>query len=263
MFRNSDLFWGGVLILLGGLFFLQASGVITNVMGWFWALFLIFLGVWLILGRLFPAKAPHSEETFRVSLEGAQQGSVRFSHGAGRIEIGAGASPGYLLEGTAEGGISYSSHRREDTMEVSVSAGPSFVPFLGPSSGVWRFRLTDEVPLTLTVEMGASRSTIDIEDLNVTYLHLETGASSTKLILPAHTSNTLVDIDAGAANLDVRVPPDVAARIRIEEGLAALEIDTSRFPRRERGLYQSENFDTAPHKVEMAIDAGAAKVTIR
>ncbi len=263
MFRNSDLFWGGVLILLGGLFFLQAAGIIASVTGWFWALFLIFLGAWLILGRRFPAQKRLEEETFSIELQGAGEGSIRFEHGAGRLEIGSGAAAGHLLDGTAGSGISYTWRRSGDRLEARVDVGPSFLPFLGPPDGVWRFRLTDEVPIAVTVETGASQLVLDLEDLNISYLRLEIGASTARVTLPARATNTLVDVDAGAANLDVRVPSGVAARIRVEEGIAALDIDTSRFPRRDRGLYQSDDFDSAAYRVEMAIDAGAARVTIR
>jgi hypothetical protein len=49
--RRGNLFWGILLILLGGLFLLKANGVISDVMGWFWPLGLILLGIWMLSSR--------------------------------------------------------------------------------------------------------------------------------------------------------------------------------------------------------------------
>ena len=47
--RRQGLFWGSVILLLGALLLLQTLGVFSfNVWGVFWALFLIFLGVWFL-----------------------------------------------------------------------------------------------------------------------------------------------------------------------------------------------------------------------
>lgn len=49
--RRGSLFWGGILILLGILFSLQAANIIDDVFGWFWPLFLILLGVAVLVSR--------------------------------------------------------------------------------------------------------------------------------------------------------------------------------------------------------------------
>jgi hypothetical protein len=153
------------------------------------------------------------------------------------------------------------SHLDGDRLDVRVEAGPSFIPFLGPSQGIWRFQLTQEIPLTLTVEAGASSLNIDLKDVFASRIELKTGASSSNVTVPAR-GVSLLDIDAGAASVNIRVPEATAARIRVEEGVNSVNVDTNRFPRLDSGFYQSTGYDTAPDRADINIEAGLGSVTV-
>jgi hypothetical protein len=259
--RRDSLFWGGLLVVLGGLFLLKAAGVITgDVFGYFWPLFVMALGAWILWGAFFKPSVKEGE-SFSIDLQGAAEACVRFNHGAGKVKIDAGAAPGQLLTGSSGLGLNYSSRLVGDMLEAKVDAGPTFFPFIGPSSGTWYFRLARDLPLTLEIDCGASSMEVDLSELQVKSFKLDTGASSTKLLLPKQAKNTVVDIDAGAASLDIRVPDGVAARIRVEQGVSALRIDP-RFPYFQGGVYQSSDYDTAANRVEISLEAGAGSIDV-
>jgi hypothetical protein len=260
----NSLFWGSILIILGVLFTLKTAGYITgDVLGWFWPIFLMLLGVWIISGRWTRTWGFSSEGTpFAIDLQGAKQARIKFNHGAGQLEIGSGAHSGQLLLGTSGLGLNYSSELSGDILETHVEAGPTFIPFIGPSSGVWRFQLNRDVPLSLIFEVGACNLTADLTDLIVTYAQLKTGASDSRLNLPEREGNTIVDIEAGAASMDIRIPPTVAARIRVKEGISSLNIDPVRFSRMDGGVYQSSGYDTSTNRAEININVGAGKIEI-
>ena len=148
-----------------------------------------------------------------------------------------------------------------DQLDVTVEAGPSFVPFIGPSQGVWRFQLTQEIPLTLSVDAGASSLNIDLQDVLASRVELNTGASSSTVTVPARGAS-LLDIEAGAASVNVHVPNATAARIRVREGVNAVNVDTNRFPRVDSGFYQSSDYNTAADRAEINIEAGLGSVTV-
>ena len=132
-------------------------------------------------------------------------------------------------------------------------------PFFGPRAQIdWDVALNAEIPIALTLNLGANKSTIDLHDMTITDLKLETGASDTKLTLPAR-GRFHADLDFGAASLEVTVPESLSARIRASIGAADLKIDQSRFPRN-GGYYQSPDYETAANAVDMTIDAGAASI---
>jgi hypothetical protein len=147
-------------------------------------------------------------------------------------------------------------------LDVRVEAGPSFVPFVGPSGGIWRFQLTQQVPVSLTVESGASSLDVDLTDVLLNRMVLKTGASSSNITMPAR-GVSMLDVESGAASINVRVPEVAAARIRVREGVMAVNIDTNRFPRLDLGLYQSANFNESQNRAEINIESGVGSVSVK
>lgn len=258
--KRDSIFWGVVLIVVGVLLYLQAQGIVGNVFQYFWPLALILLGAWIILG-VYWKPASSAGETFSIPLGSAQRVNYHFSHGAGQLEIGSGAPGGTAISGTYAAGMNRSSHLRGDQLDVRVEAGPSFVPFIGPGEGVWRYQLAQGIPALLTVESGASFLNIDLKDLLVTRFVLKTGASSANVTMPARGASIL-DVEAGAASINIRVPEATAARIRVREGVTAVDVDSARFPRLDSGFYQSSNYDTSSDRAEINIESGLGKVSV-
>jgi hypothetical protein len=259
--RRDNIFWGTVLILVGVLLFLQTQGLIGNIFKYFWPLALMLVGGWIILNVYWPPTRS-AGETFLIPLGVAKSARFKFSHGAGQIEITGGAPVGQALVGPFAGGMKKESRLDGDRLEVRVDVGPSFIPFISPPEGVWRFQLTQEIPLTLIVEAGASSLNIDLKDVMATRMELKTGASSSNLTVPARGAS-LLDVEAGAASVNIRVPEATAARIRVKEGVTSVSVDTNRFPRLDSGFYQSANFDTATDRAEINIEAGLGSISVK
>ena len=259
--RRDNIFWGGALILLGVLLLLQAQGIISNIFTFFWPITLILVGGWMIMSVYWRSDEA-SEDTFSVPLGEAKSVKYSFAHGAAQIEINGNAPIGQALVGTSAVGMNQQSQLNGDQLEVQVEAGPSFVPFIDPSQGVWRYQLTREVPVTLSMEAGASSLDIDLRDVLATHIELETGASSANVTVPTRGAS-LLDVKAGAASFSIRVPESTAARIRVEEGVTTVSVDTNRFPKLDSGTYQSTNYDTAVDRAEIKIEAGLGSVSVK
>lgn len=258
--KRDNIFWGTALIFFGVLLFLQTQGYISNVFPYLWPLGLILVGGWIILGVYWkPANSP--EESFSIPLGAAQSVEYHFSHGAGQLEISGGAPAGRALVGTSAVGMNRNSQVNGDRLNVRIEAGPSFVPFIGPSQGVWRFQLTREIPSTLTVESGASSLNLDLRDVPARHVELKTGASSSNIIMPER-GVSLLDIEAGAASVRVVVPAATAARVRVEDAVNSINVDTNRFPRLDSGVYQSSNYDMAADRADINIQGGLGSVTV-
>jgi hypothetical protein len=70
-----------------------------------------------------------------------------------------------------------------------------------------------------------------------------------------------VRIHAGAAEIRVSVPAQMAGRIEVRGGLSNVRVDEQRFPR-DGGLFRSMGYDEAPNRADVVIEAGAASVTV-
>jgi hypothetical protein len=263
--RRDSIFWGAILILLGGLLFLNSAGIRLpggiNPMQLFWPSVLIVLGGWFLLGYFLRGRA--DTEQISVDLQGASQASLKLSHGAGRLALRAGAPPGQLLTGSFAGGVRKRAHTVGDRLEAHLEANPTmFPPFFAGWQGLeWDIKLNRDIPMALRLDTGASQSELDLSELRVSDLRLNTGASKTDLTLPANAGLTSVRVELGAASLDINVPQGVAARIRSEHGVAAIEINTSRFPY-SNGIYESADYSSAQNKADIQIQAGAGRVAV-
>lgn len=200
--------------------------------------------------------ASTAEETFALPLDALTEAAVRLSFGGGELTVHA-APPGMLIAGTFQGGV------------VHKSTGPGKVELepLAPERALlagrplyWDVGLSAEIPVDLRLDSGANRSAIDLSTLRIRSLELQTGASETRVRLPA-AGQTAVHVACGFAAVIVDVPQGVAARIRGKVTLGSTEVDEARFPRTETG-WASPGYETASDRVDIAVEGGFGSVRI-
>lgn len=261
--RYGSMFWGMVIILLGVLLLMQSAGLIYDLFGWFWPLALILLGLWMLLGRFLPLH-PADDEPFEIGLQGAKRLELEINQGAGSLSLGGGAPAGLALHGNMAPGLEQSSSLNGEALMVSIKAGPTIFPFLGPESGAWRFALAGDVPLRLKLDLGASTLDCDLSSVQLSFLGINAGASSIRVQLPQGEGYSLVDIQSGAASIDLQIPPETAARIRLEQGASGIHLDEGRFLRcvGMTDVFQSADYEENRRQVEIHLEGGANSVLV-
>ena len=262
--RRSSLVWGVILLLLGGLLLADEAGLRlpggATPMSFFWPVLLILLGGWMILGVTMRGKT--MSEQASIDLQGAAEAAVRINHGAGELRISGGAGIGQLAAGTFVGGLEQTSRRDGNRLDVRMSPpSPPFVFMPHWDRYDWDVRLNSDIPMTLDLKMGANNAIVDLTTLRVTDLKVDTGASQAQITLPSR-GRMRANINLGAASLTVIVPADMAARVRVSQGVSAVRVDQSRFART-GDYYQSTGFETAENSADIHIEAGAAEINIR
>ncbi len=257
--RRRDLFWGCVLII-AGLLFLLGNLFHIDVGDFLWPLFLIALGG-RILWRALRRANVIAGDALVIPLEGADEARIKVRYGAGQLFIHGDAGAGELLNGTFGGGLEREVRREGQRLHVVLRSPRGEWPWM-PGARDWAVGLSDAIPLSLDVEVGASDTSLDLTGLRVTELRLRAGASATEVRLPAHAGHTRAKIKAGVSSLSLRVPAGVAAHIQTTGGLAAITVDRARFPQT-GGIYRSPDFETAENRVEIEVEAGVGSVDIR
>ncbi len=264
--RRSGFFWGGMLIIVGGLLLLANMGILSvNIWKLVWPAALIVLGLWVLVGV---TQRGGRIELQRVSvpLEGAEKARVRIQHGVGDANVAAGADSGALMSGEFAGGLDYQAHRDGATLDLKMKMPdmgfPFFFPWDLPQGITWQVGLNPDVALDLLVKGGAGRLNVDLGDLRVTDFKLDGGVGEMSLTFPARAGATRAKIDAGVGELRIRIPEGVAARIDKEGGLGAITVDR-RFAQTGDNLYQSPDYDTAENKIDLRIKGGVGAVNVR
>lgn len=262
--RRGSIFWGIVIILLGIILLFAQFFPDINVWGLIWPLFLILLGVWFLVGHRMGGSL--AVEQVNLPLSDIREARIRLHHGAGRLEIGPAAAPETLLSGLFAGGVEQRLDRQGSAASLDLRTRTDVFmgwPGVNMTGGLtWTVNLTRDIPLQLELETGASETRLNLQDLMVTELILKTGASSTVATLPARAGMTRVNVQAGAALVELRVPEGVAARIQVKSGLAGIHIDSNRFPAAMNG-YGTPGFDTAANRADIYVETGVGSIDIR
>jgi hypothetical protein len=262
--KRNQLVWGVILLLAGGLMLANEMKItLPNgkpLMDIFWPLVLILGGVWILFGVFYRGKV--EMENASIDLQGATSAKVRIDHGAGELKIHSGANGSEFMRGSFMGGLDHRSNRNGDQLEVKMKPAQDMgFPLGGRIQLDWDAAFNADIPIAFDMNIGAVKATLDLRDMKLTNLDLDTGASETQIFLPA-LGRFSVDLDCGAASVVVTIPEGLSARIRSTVVAGDLSIDKNRFPR-SGNYYQSPDFDSAPNTVGMTIDAGAASIKIK
>ncbi len=265
--RRGSIFWGSLILLLGVILLINQFFPGFNAWGVFWPLVLVGLGVWFLVGQRWVGSGNLVEEQVHIPLDDTREARIQLHHGAGRLEVNPSGAPGELLSGSFSGGVDQHLQRSGQSarLDLRTASMPIFIgwPFVYMNQGLsWKIALTREIPLQLEVETGASETRLNLQDLLVTEFRIKTGASSSMVTLPAAAGLTRVNVQSGAASVELTLPQGVAGRIHVQSGLAGVNIDQNRFPAAGSG-YETPGYETAANKAEITVETGVASITIR
>ncbi len=110
----------------------------------------------------------------------------------------------------------------------------------------------------LTAEVGAGEADFDLTPYRVRTLKLETGVTDVDIKLGDRADLTEVDVDAGVAQITLKVPQSVGCRIE-HDGLSLTDFDG--FDKVGK-FYQSPGYDQAAKKINIKFDSGLAKLEV-
>jgi hypothetical protein len=201
---------------------------------------------------------------------------VTLRFGAGQLDVGPllNAGPDDLASMTYDGPpqtapeaqYSVANGTGRLNYQVSGRAG-SFLPFLsnrGPGSGEPRLGVTlrPNLPLSLTVQTGATQARLDLSQLRVGTLEVSMGAADTWVRLPEGAGTTTAHFSGGATSLTLEIPNGVAAQIRTRGGLNTVSVDQSRFPAAGSDVYRSPDYATAQNKADITVETGVSTIRV-
>jgi hypothetical protein len=251
-----------VLIDLGVVELLKDNGTLAEDFS-IWPSLLVAIGAGAVIGgiRLRRAIKAGSEEpvTFRVPLppegRGVTAARLRVRHTAGELRVSAGNDFRSIAVLTYTGGLVQRVERQAEQLVVTLES--QFSGGRGgwlPGERRWDLALKPGFPLDLEFETDAGASTIDLTGLLVNSVVLRTGSSATSLALPER-GRVGLRIHAAAGSVDVRVPMNLPARIRVDAEAASVRVD-HRFAEQE-GVYQSPEWDEAADRADIVVEGAA------
>ncbi len=288
--------WGLFLLFLGVTFLLQT----LNVLPWglwstlwrFWPLLLINAGLSILLRRyntwlvsililtlLFgslgiaiwqyggvSAAITTTTGSYAAPLDGLERGRVQVDLSAGSLTVDSlpVGSPNFATVDsrmeTSDLKVDFRSGDGEGVLSLSmaqIDRRPR-----DEAEREWDIRLSRQLPFTLEVRLAVTDSRLDLSELVITELQMDVDLGNYIVEIPAAAGTTRVQIKANLANLEVTIPDGVAATIKTNTSLSALEVDEGRFPRK-GDFYVSPDFENAGSRVELELDCSLGRVLVK
>ena len=166
-------------------------------------------------------------ESQSVELGDARSDRVKMVLGAGDLVVTGGAKK--LLEADFTYNVAKLKPEVEFTDGALVVQHPDVRGYRTPQDikdfrNEWDLRLNNDVPMNLSLDMGAGTSDLQLAGLSLTGLDVTLGAGKSTVDLTGNWTRDLdVTFDTGAANITVRLPGDVGVRVEVAAGVGRIE----------------------------------------
>jgi hypothetical protein len=198
--------------------------------------------------------------------DGASQATIMVNPAVGRLNVEALPESPYLVEGTIPQGVQ-GSVKRDFTVEDETAnftlklQGVTFGPFVGGGArGMWNLGLNSRIPTQLKTELGVGETQVDLTNLTLRDVQVNTGVGQTTVILP-NEGNFEARIEGAIGQTTVIVPRSMGVRIHLATGIAARQV-----PPDYQGhddVYTSPGYEGADGRVELKVSQAIGNVTIR
>ncbi len=202
-------------------------------------------------------------ESQSIELGDAESVRVEIEFGAGDLKVTGGA------EKLLEAGFTYNVAKLKP--EVAYADGKLAIrqpeakglPVLRDINGFrneWDLRFSDEVPMDLSVNIGAGSSDLQLAGLSLTRLDFTMGAGESTVDLSGGWVRDLdVTIESGAADITVRLPKDVGVRVEIDAGPTKIEATGLS---QDGNIYTNDAYGESEVLLQVKMEAGIGRINL-
>ena len=202
-------------------------------------------------------------ESKSVELGDARSVRVKMVLGAGDLVVTGGAKK--LLEANFTYNVTKLKPEVEFTDGTLVVQHPDVRGYRSPQDikdfrNEWDLRLNNDVPMNLSLDMGAGTSDLQLAGLSLTGLDIILGAGKSTVDLSGGLTRDLdVTFDTGAANITARLPKDVGVRVEVAAGLGRIEASGLK---QVGYVYTNEAYGTSEVTLHINILAGIGQINL-
>src|ERR687894_335195 len=205
-------------------------------------------------------------ETRSVEVENAESVKVNLRLAVGELTVGGGAEEPRLMEadfaynvGAWEPGLNY---------EVVGDSGELSVHQRGLTEGIptrdvrneWDMRLSGDVPVDLTVQMGGGVGNLDLDNLALTGMNLNVGAGSTRVALSGEWKRDLSAIvRGGAGQLTVLLPSRMGVKVNAGTRLGRVNAEGLQ---REGKSFVNDAFNDSDATLRVEVTGGVGQINL-
>lgn len=201
----------------------------------------------------------------QIGSGGAGELDVRIDMAAGRLTLAGGA------EGALDADFDYTRAAWEPQVDYDVAGGTGTLSVTTPDvPGFtferdlrydWDLRLPSDLPLGLSVNMGAGEADLDLRGTMLRTLDVDLGAGDATIDLSGVWNDDITgEINTGAGAVTLKVPADVGVRIvGYQDGLGSYRADGFA---QDGDALVNDAWETAEVRFDLVLRRGLGDVTI-
>jgi hypothetical protein len=125
---------------------------------------------------------------------------------------------------------------------------------------IWNLQMSSDMPLDLTVALGAGESTLDMSQLQVRSVEVNMGAGEMTLDMAGkYKRDVTVQVHGGVGEARIRLPKDIGAEVKATGGIGSIE--TTGLTKRD-GKYYNDAYSEDKPAVHMEVQGGVGNITL-
>ena len=203
-------------------------------------------------------------ETESVALGEAETVDVTLDMSVGKLVLDGGA------DGLMDASFSYNVAQWRPRVEYSVVGSRGVLRITQPDAkgktvpsgaeNTWTLALAENVPLSLSLDMGVGQADLKLADIALTDLNVDHGVGALVIDLTGDRTDDLdVDIDGGVGEAILRVPEGVGVRVDGDMGIGSFR---ARGLTKRDGVFVNDAYGSTDATIDIRIDAGIGSIEI-
>jgi hypothetical protein len=203
-------------------------------------------------------------ESRTVELGGAKSVQAELKMGAGDLKISGGSAS--LMNATFKYNVpewkpevSYTVEGADGRLEVA-QPGHTHTSTGGVKYS-WDLHLSNNVPMELSVEMGAGNSELNLSGISLTSLTLQVGAGNADVDLTGDWKHNLtVSIQGGVGQASIQLPQEVGVRANVRGGIGSISAPGFK---KDGDSYVNDAYGKSPVSIDLNVQGGIGQVNLK
>lgn len=239
--------------------------------------------------RLNPVRPGEMQEvTETVERQDARDARVTIEMGVGELNVSSGARD--LMEGTFSFNVAdwqpevvYNVTGSTGELGISQPSGDRTINIpSGNLTNSWDLRFSRDLPLEMTINLGAGENQLNLVDLDVRRLTMRTGAGETTLLAGGNlrdldiqggvgelvinlatagwTTDLTGTIQGGVGSTTLILPADVGVRVEVAQGLGGVSATGLN---QDGSVYTNEAYNASDTTLLLRVESGVGEVRLQ
>ena len=125
----------------------------------------------------------------------------------------------------------------------------------------YNFELPTNVVWSIDLDAGATDTLLDLQDLFIKKIKVDSGASDCELILGDLNDYTYVDVNSGVSDLRIKVKDGVGLRIKSDQVISDNNYEDIGL-KKSKGYFETKGYSSASSQIEIDIEAAVSDVNV-